>query len=214
MMVADGLVKDTHPFSGIFTGIAKTRKRAIGENELIRIKNVNLNGHAPLAFIRDLFMLSFYCMGMPFVDIAFLKKTEIQAHRIVYRRKKTGQTISMRMLPKIKAILDRYPAAATSPYVLPIIVSPGKNERRQYENALRHANRNLKRIAALAGIDSNITTYTPRHTWASIAKLRQVKVSTISDALGHENESTTQIYLATLDYSHVDRANEMIVSGF
>ena len=214
MMVAEGLVRDSRPFAGVFTGIAKTRKRAIRESELALIKRVDLSNSAALTFTRDLFMLSFYCMGMPFVDLAYLRKSEVTDHRIVYARKKTGQTISLKLHPKIKAILRRYPSPASSPYVLPIIKRPGCNERTQYENALRYANLNLKTIAKLAGVESNISTYTPRHTWASIAKQRQVNLSTISDALGNENESTTQIYLATLDNSHVDRANESIIKGF
>lgn len=214
MMVKDGLVYDGRPFSGIFTGIAKTRKRAISETELTYIKNVDLSKSAPLSFARDLFMLSFYCMGMPFVDLAFLKKTDIKGNRIVYNRKKTGQTISLKINPKIRSILERHPSQEESPYVLPIIAQPGHRERLQYENALRYSNQNLKKIAAMAGVKSNITTYTPRHTWASIAKMRQVKISTISDALGHENESTTQIYLATLDNSHIDRANDLVTKNF
>ena len=214
MMVAEGLVVDSRPFAGVSTGIAKTRKRSITEAELKEIYKVDLSDDSALSFTRDLFMLSFYCMGMPFVDIAFLRKEDVKGSRIEYRRKKTGQTISMRVLPKIKAILERYPSEETSPYVLPLISRPYVNERLQYENSLRYANRNLKKIARRAGVKSSTSTYPPRHTWASIAKMRNVALSTISDALGHDNESTTQIYLATLDYSHVDMANELVTKGF
>lgn len=214
MMVSEGLVKDNKPFAGIPTGIARTRKRAINEVELTLIKSVDLANAKGLSFTRDMFMLSFYCMGMPFVDIVFLKKTDLTGGRIIYQRKKTGQTISLKMHPKIKTIIDWYPSDEDSPYLLPLITKPGIDERTQYENALRYANKNLKKIAELAGVKSNISTYTPRHTWASIAKLKKIDISTISDALGHENESTTQIYLAKLDNSHVDYANELIISDF
>lgn len=214
MMVAEGLVTDCKPFSGISTGIARTRKRAISECELLRIKEADLSESDLMTLVRDLFMLSFYCMGMPFVDLAFLKKSDLKGDRIVYNRKKTGQTISLRINPKIREILERHPAPEGSPYVLPIIVRPGDGERLQYENALRYSNLYLKKIAIIAGVKSNITTYTPRHTWASIAKMRQVSISTISDALGHENESTTQIYLAILDHSHIDNANDLVIRGF
>ena len=214
MMVREGLTYDAKPFANIFTGIARTRKRAITEGELKKIKNVDLSQSHKLSFARDLFLLSFYCMGMPFVDIVFLKKSEIKGGRITYSRKKTGQTISIMINSKIQKILDRYKSEPNSPFVLPLITRPGENERTQYENALRYTNGHLKKIAELAMVKSNISTYTPRHTWASIAKLRHVQLSTIKDALGHENESTTQIYLATLDNSHVDRANELIIKGF
>lgn len=55
-------------------------------------------------------------------------------------------------------------------------------------------------------------TYTARHTWATIAKSKNVPVNVISDALGHDSVTTTQIYLASIDSSIIDNANELVVS--
>jgi len=56
-----------------------------------------------------------------------------------------------------------------------------------------------------------LTTYVSRHSWATIAKSKNVPVNVISDALGHESIATTQIYLASIDASVIDRVNELII---
>ena len=88
---------------------------------------------------------------------------------------------------------------------------PGKDERKQYESALRRVNKSLKTIAEMAELPVTLTTYVTRHTWATIAKSKNVPVNVISDALGHDSITTTQIYLASIDTSTIDRANELII---
>ena len=58
-----------------------------------------------------------------------------------------------------------------------------------------------------------MTMYCARHSWASLARAKEVPISVISDGLGHSSERVTQIYLSTLDTSAVDRANRMIING-
>lgn len=55
--------------------------------------------------------------------------------------------------------------------------------------------------------------YISRHAWASIAKSKNIPVSTISEAMGHDSETTTHIYLASLDTSVVDKANSLILKS-
>lgn len=92
---------------------------------------------------------------------------------------------------------------------LPIIKTAG-NERLQYRNALRLVNNKLKGIATMIELHTNLTMYVSRHSWASIARNKNIPISVISEEMGHNSETTTQIYLASLDSSIIDRANEMI----
>ncbi len=212
-MVRDGLTMDRHPFVNVYTGVDKTRKRAITESDIVRIKSLKFNGRKTICFVRDMIILSIYIMGISFVDLAFLKKTDVVGEHIVYQRCKTGQRIKVGIVDKIKELIDKYPASEDSLYLLPIITDPGKDARRQYQNKLQQANKYLKIIAKEAGVAANLSTYTSRHSWASIAKAKNINISTISDALGHQNETTTRIYLATLDNGHIDRANELILEN-
>lgn len=208
--VRQGLTADRHPFRTVFTGMEKTRKRAITVNDIQRIRNLDLSSDRNLEFARDMFLFLFFCRGMSFVDAAFLKRTDIKDGVLVYNRHKTGRQLHVKVIRQIQNLLDRY-LPPDSPYIFPIITNPGKNERRQYETTLRRVNNALKRIGEKAGLSAKLTTYVSRHSWATIAKTKNVPINIISDALGHESAATTQIYLASIDASVIDLANELVV---
>lgn len=209
--VEQDLTIDRRPFRSVFTGTEKTHKRAISINDIRRIKNLDLSDRPNLEFARDIFMFLFLCRGMSFIDAAFLKKSDIRNGVLSYRRHKTGQQIQVKMIRQIEELLERYQTDGR-PYLLPIITKPGEGERRQYESALHRVNNSLKIIAELAKLPVALTTYVTRHTWATVAKSKNIPVNVISDALGHDSVATTQIYLASIDSSVIDRANELVVS--
>lgn len=208
--VEQDLTKDRKPFRTVFTGMEKTLKRAISINDIRRIRNFDLSFQPRLEFARDIFLFLFFCRGMSFIDAAFLKKTNIQNNVLTYRRHKTGQLLHIKIIDPICELIDRYPTG-NLPYLLPIITDPGSDERRQYETALRRINKSLKVIAGMIKVPVTLTTYVSRHAWATIAKSKNVPVGVISDALGHDSIATTQIYLAAIDVSTINRANELII---
>lgn len=208
--VGQGLTEDRRPFRTVFTGMAKTRKRAIPACDIRRIRNLDLSLQPYFEFARDMFLFLFFCRGMSFKDAAFLRKTDVQNGVMTYRRHKTGQLLYIKVIPQIKELIDRY-SSKDSPYLLPVITSPGNYEHRQYETALRRVNRTLKIIAGMIKLPVPLTTYVSRHAWATIAKSKNVPVNVISDALGHESVVTTQIYLDSIDTSVIDKANELII---
>ena len=208
--VEQGLTKDRNPFRTVFTGTEKTLKRAISISDIKRIKNLDLAFKPNLESARDIFLFLFLCRGISFIDAVFLKRTDIQNGVLTYRRHKTNQVLHIKIIKPIKELLDRY-SDKDSPYLLPIISHPGNDERKQYETALRRVNNALKIIADMVKLPIPLTTYVTRHAWASIAKSKNVPVNVISDALGHDSIATTQIYLASIDTSTIDRANELII---
>ena len=209
--VEQGLTEDRRPFRTVFTGMEKTLKRAISINDIRRIRNLDLSLKLGLEFARDLFLFLFLCRGMSFIDAAFLKKSDIQNGVLSYRRHKTGQLLHIKAIKQIEEIINRY-SNKDSPYLLPVIIRPGRDERKQYETALRRVNKSLKIITEMIQLPVTLTTYVSRHAWATIAKSKNVPVNVISDALGHDSITTTQIYLASIDSTVIDRANELIIS--
>ncbi len=207
--VEKGLTEQRNPFRHVYTGIDKTVKRAIPLNAVKQIKGLDLSVNPSLEFARDIFLFSFYTRGMSFIDMAYLKKKDLQNGILSYRRRKTGQQLFIRWEKCMQEIVGKYQKDGTD-YLLPIIKKSG-NEQRQYRNALRLVNNKLKKIATMAGLQVNLTMYVSRHSWASIAKNKNVPLSVISEGMGHDSEATTQIYLASLDSSSVDKANEMIL---
>ena len=106
-------------------------------------------------------------------------------------------------------LIDKYPENQTE-YLLPIIKREG-NERRQYDNALHLVNYRLKELTAVLQLPRPLSLYVARHSWASAAKAKNVPLSVISEGMGHDSETTTQIYLASIENSIVDKANKMIL---
>ncbi len=208
--VEQELTIDRNPFRTVFTGVEKTRKRAISISDIKRIRDLDLSLKPNLEFARDLFLFLFLCRGMSFIDAAFLKKSDIRNGVLTYRRHKTGQSLHIKVIRQIEEIINRY-SNKDSPYLLPVITRLGEDERRQYESALRRMNKSLKTITGMIRLPVTLTTYVSRHAWATIAKSKNIPVNVISDALGHDSIATTQIYLASIDTSTIDRANELII---
>lgn len=208
--VEDGLVKQTNPFRRVYTGVDKTAKRAITIKEIKRIKELDLMKYPVLDYSRDIFLFSFYLRGMSFVDIAYLRKRDLSNGYISYTRRKTGQQLVIRWERPMQEIVDKYPENNTQ-YLLPIITRQDGTERRQYLNKIVSVNRKLKRIAVMAGITIPLSMYVARHSWASIAKSKNVPLSVISEAMGHDNEETTRIYLLAIQSNLIDEANNRII---
>ena len=121
--VEQGLTADLHPFRHVYTGIAKTSKRAITINDLKRIKELQLDDPM-LEYARDMFLFSFYTRGMAFVDMSYLRKSDVDGGLLTYRRKKTGQQLTIRWEHSMKEIVERYPSKSGY-YLLPIIQRQG-----------------------------------------------------------------------------------------
>ena len=149
---------------------------------------------------------------MSFIDMAYLKKADLRNGRVTYRRSKTGQLLIIEWTKEMQMILDKYPENKSG-YLMPIIRNPGTNERSVYQNAGYNINHNLKRIAEMVGVTIPLTLYVARHSWASAARTKGIPISVISEGMGHDSEMTTQIYLAGLDTSAVDKANSLIIKS-
>lgn len=207
--VEKDLTTNRNPFKHVYTGIDKTIKRAIPLKAIKQIKNLDLSLQPSLDFARDMFLFSFYTRGMSFIDMAYLKKKDLSNGILSYRRRKTGQQLFIRWEKCMQEIVEKYDTDYYSPYLLPILKYP--YDRNQYKNMLYRTNKLLKEIAKMVGLSIPLTLYVARHSWASIAKSKNIPISVISEGMGHDSEMTTQIYLASLDNAVVDRANAQIL---
>ena len=212
LAVEKGLTADRHPFRHVYCGMDKTVKRSVPLEVIRKIKELDLSRKPGLDFARDMFVFSFCTRGMSFIDMAYLKKSDLGNGCLTYRRKKTGQLLTMEWTKQMQAITDKYRTNATQ-YLLPIITREDGTERLQYQNMMRKINRHLKDIARLAGLPVPLSMYYTRHSWATIARGKDVPLAVISEALGHDSELTTQIYLDSIKSSEVDKANRMILEG-
>ena len=211
--VEKGLAEQKHPFKHVYTGIDKTVKRAVPLEAIRRIKGLDLTLKPHLDYARDMFLFSFYTRGMSFIDMAYLWKSDLKDGILTYRRRKTGQRLSVKWEPCMEEIVAKYKDAYNTEYLLPIITDPLADGRKQYRNAIYRVNTALKKVARLAGLAVPLTMYYGRHSWASIAKSKNIPLSVISEGMGHDSEETTRIYLASLDTSVIDEANSLILKS-
>lgn len=206
-----GITHDREPFRKVYTSIARTTKRAIGVEDMRRIKSLEIE-QDDVRFARDMFMFSFYTQGMSFVDMAYLKPSDLTGNSLVYRRKKTGQELTVRWSEQAQEIIDRYPPC-NDKYMLPIIKKPGVNERNQYRYKQYAVNCGLKQVSEALQMGKILTMYVARHSWASIARAMDVPTETISRGMGHTSEKTTKIYLKSLGSASIDNANIKVISA-
>ena len=208
--VEDNVIECTYPFRHVYTGISKTVKRALPLAAIRKIKELDLSANPNLDYARDMFLLSFMLRGMSFIDMAYLTKADRINGYITYRRRKTGQRLVIKWTKEMQSILDKYPENCTR-YLLPIIRKNDINERSAYRNMGCKINHCLKTIGTMVGIKIPLTLYVARHSWASAAKEKGIPLNVISEGMGHDSETTTLIYLASLDTTVVDRANSIIL---
>ncbi len=204
--------KDFYPFNDYSVKYEKTRKRAITGADLERVKAF-VPETARQERAKEYFMLSFYLMGASFVDIAFLKVKNIIGGRVEYKRQKTGRLHSVPLSPPLQILLDKYLAdKGKEDFILNVIKST--DPQKQWVNVrdeLRRVNRSLKEIGIACGIESPLTSYVARHSYATIAKYKGVPTAIISEALGHASEEVTQVYLDSFDKEVMDKYHNMII---
>jgi len=210
--VEKDLIPQNYPFRHVYTGIDKTVKRAVPLKVIRQLRDLELEANSVDDLARDLFLFSFYTRGMSFVDMAYLKKSDLRNGVLTYRRQKTGQQLFIKWEKPMQDIVVKYDTSAT-PYLLPIIRDAKTDYRRQYLNAAHFINARLKKLGKQLRLSIPLTSYVARHAWASIAKSKNIPIAIISEAMGHDSENTTRIYLASLDTSVVDKANLAILKS-
>ena len=201
-------------FNDVFTGYVPSYKRSVPIDVIGRVRRAVLDGkNKRLAFARDLFMLSFYLRGIPFVDLAHLRKEDIRDGVLHYRRRKTGKVLAVYIEPCARDIIDRYISQTSgSPYLLPIIHRYGDVDVfRQYESALRLYNKHLQTLADYLNLGVKLTSYVPRHSWANIAHENGVSIADISASLSHSSEKVTKEYLQEFTADRLADVNHFVI---
>ena len=225
--VEKGLAAQQRPFRNVYTGIAKTRKRAVPTEVISQLRHlestVRLTPRQEMA--RDAFLMSFYLRGMSFIDLAHLRKSDLRDGYLHYVRSKTGQRLSIRWERQMQEIVDKYRSQTqSSPDLLPFLTGGRCEDRnkamdneqedsRLYHNAEARMAYHLKGLGAKIGITGKLTLYVARHSWATAARDHHVSLSVISEALGHNSETTTQIYLRSIQTSEIDDANAKVLAA-
>lgn len=196
-------------FDNVYTGKARTRKRALPIEDIRRIAAAKPKSRKE-QLARDMFIFSFITRGMAPIDMANLRKGNVVAGRLTYRRHKTGSTISMEWIAEMQEIVSRYEREG-SDYLFPLISSEGAEGWKEFKRGSQAVNYHLRRLGKRLALPMPLTLYVARHSWATAAKSSGVPTALISDAMGHSSERMTQVYLGSIDVGRIDTANRKIV---
>ena len=206
--------KSDYPFNDyrISKFDVSTEKRAIAKADVLKfstdVRPIGKQQYVQLS--KDIFIFSYLCGGINFTDIANLTKDNIiEGKRLHYIRQKTGKLIKLGLSEEALQIIRRY-AVESKGYLFPILNAQLHKTPLQKQNRIHKmlgkVNKNLKLLAAQFGVEANLTTYVARHSFASVLKKSGVNIALISEALGHSDLATTQIYLDSFDNEQVDDA--------
>jgi len=192
-----------HIFKNVFKGKSQTDKRSLPLGDIQALRQLPLAEGTALCLARDLFLFSVCALGMPFVDVAFLRKSQISDGYITYCRHKTGQRVRVKIERPAQQIIDRY-SRENRDFVFPILREGTMSE---YHIMRNRYNRWLRVLECRAGLSRHLTSYVARHSWASLAYQQNVDLSVISKAMGHTSTKTTLVYIREIDDNRIDTAN-------
>ena len=195
----------------------KTKKRALSKESVKKILKMDCSDMSEKARLaHDVFSFSYYCGGISLVDVANLTPDNIIDGRLIYERQKTHGMINLVMLDEAKAIIEKYATYQNrAGYLFPILDNRVHVTPMQKFNRVRklctQLNKELHKIAANLKVKEDVTTYVARHSFATVLKKSGVNIGIISQALGHQDIKTTQIYLSKFDDEQVDSAMQNLL---
>lgn len=204
-------------FRHVYTGTKADQKRALDNGDMAQLLNEQAKSiklSYALKRTRGLFVLMFMLRGLPFVDLVYLRKSDLNGNVISYRRRKTGKQLTVTLTSEAMGLLKTYiNSNSSSLYLFPFLSSPEgtKEAYREYQLALRSFNYQLILLGKALSLSSTLSTYTARHTWATMAYYCEIHPGIISEAMGHSSITVTETYLKPFRNKKLDEANLKII---
>lgn len=209
---------DYRLFANLKTGIAAEHKIALTAEQMNRLLGNETSCQLPydIHCAQDHLRLMLLLQGMPYTDLAHLRKSDMRGDMLTCRRQKTGTELCVRLMPEAVRLIEKYRSRdEESPYLLNILSGRmyGIEAFHEYRNQLRKLNFNLNRLSKRRRLDNvKVSSYTARHTWATLAKYCQVPEEVISEGLGHSSLDITRTYLKSFETEELSRANKIVNS--
>jgi len=202
-------------FKDVYTKVESRTKRALTAEQMEQLRNTDFSVLTLCQQqVLTYFLLMFMLRGMPFIDLAHLRKSDLRNRRITYRRHKTGKLMVVDVPPDAMRLLQKYRDKTDSEYLFPLLHGGlfMEEHHHRYQETLRHFNRELARLMKQLLPGVSVSSYTARHTWATLAYHSGVPVGLISQSLGHSSIRVTMTYLKPFDAEVIDRINRQVIS--
>lgn len=205
-------------FDDVYTKVESHTKRALTEQQMKRlmyVETISLSGEQKR--ILAYFILMFLFRGMPFIDLAHLRKKDMKGNTIIYRRHKTGKQMTVHIPKEAVLLVNEFrDKNSQSIYLFPILdarLCEGQELYKCYQDALRRFNKSLGGLMRLLLPGVRVSSYTARHTWATLAYHMGISVGIICQSLGHSSVRVTETYLKPFENERIDKANRKLISS-
>jgi len=203
-------------FKHVYTGTRADKKRALDVKDMSFVFQTLKTQKMPEALRRSqgLFVLMFMLRGLPFVDLVYLQKKDLNGNVLTYRRRKTGRLLTVIIPQEAMLIMSEYMDKNTdSPYLFSFLKGEENSEQayQVYQLALRNFNHQLSLLSQELQLGCNLSSYTARHTWATLAYYCNIHPGVISEAMGHSSIAVTETYLKPFSQNRIKEANEKII---
>lgn len=206
------LSADVYPFGkrGYQIPASQNTKKALSTNDLKKLFAYEYPGDHRSEFYRDIWLFSYLCNGTNMKDVARLRYANIDGNSIEFIRSKTEtstrrsrKAITVHLLPEANAIIEKWgnKPKHRDTHVFPILpeFADPKKEVAIISQLVKMVNANILKITKEVGIQQHVTTYTARHSFATVLKRSNAPTSFIQEALGHKNSKTTENYLDSFE---------------
>lgn len=226
--IDDKIKPEDNPFLKFEYHGVKTEKGKLDNEELEKIKALELPEGSLIWNCRNYFFFSFYCAGIRIGDFVQLRWCNITSEgRLKYQMGKNHKTRDLELVPQALEILKYYYKEDSKPsdYIFPLLsndevwashISQDEKDtmkpelKRKMFNAIEAKtaliNKELGKIQKKAGIETKISFHISRHTFAKMAKEKGLDNLEVKALLAHTNLSTTQKYMGDFDTSKNDKA--------
>ena len=171
---------------------------------------------------RDWWLFIYLCNGINMVDFAQLRYKDIVGGEIRFIRQKTARTTRKRkeivavVSEPMQKIIERWGnPPSPNAYIFPILKGGEDAEQRtlKTQRATRAINQRMAKVAKALGIEQKVSTYTARHSFATVLKRAGANIAYISESLGHSDLKTTEHYLASFERDEREK-NAAILTQF
>jgi integrase len=203
-----------NPFEGYRMPSEKTERIFLDEDELKRVESVELPQNTLIDHTRNLYVFACYAGGIRVSDLLQLKWRNITETHVRFKMRKTGEVVSVKLPRKAQEILEIYKQKdqENEGLVFPFLKPEDFEDDIKLFNAISSKtallNKYLKKLAQKADIDKPVTFHTSRHTFATRALRKGMRIEYVSKILGHSDIKTTQIYTKIIN-KDLDKAMEV-----
>ncbi|WP_437341423.1 phage integrase SAM-like domain-containing protein [Alistipes communis] len=182
------------------------RKMALSLDQIGEIARYD-DGSDATAKYRDYWLFLYLCNGINVADFVRLRYRDIVNGEICFVRQKTARTTRTRkeirvvVTDRMQAIIDRWGnPPAPDRFIFPVLDGSEDAMRQKLKTQYftRAVNKRMATIGEALGI-GNISTYTARHSFATVLKRAGANIAYISESLGHNDLKTTENYLASFE---------------